>query len=92
MTKQEGTEQEVYEEFETTQGKTRPPPGMRPGVLVHLGQPKVVAVTSCVTAVVPSLLPVVMVHEAAHDDATVSFLLARSLAEKQNEEELEELG
>ena len=69
-------------------GQTRPPPEMRPGVLVNPGQPQVVAVTWCVAAVVPSLSTVVMVQEAAHDVARVSCLLARSLVE----EELEELG
>ena len=48
-------------------------PGVRPGVLVDLGQPQVVAVTSHVTAGLPSLSLVVMLQEAAHDDNTIAF-------------------
>ena len=36
---------------------------------------------------VPSLAPVVMVQEAAHDDATVAFLLAQALVAEQEAEE-----
>ena len=32
-TRQEGREEEVFEEYEAPRGQTRPPPGMRPGVL-----------------------------------------------------------
>ena len=36
---------------------------------------------------VPSLSPVVMVQEAAHDDATIAFLLSQSLLAQQRAEE-----
>ena len=46
---------------------------------------------ACPCSRVPHLTPVVMVQEAAHDDATISFLLEHILAEKQYEEEVKVL-
>ena len=61
---------------------------MRPGSLSDPGPPLQVAATaSYVAAGAPRLTPVVLVQDAALDDKTVAWLLERSLAERQREEE-----
>ena len=66
----------------------QPPPGMRPGSLSDPGPPQQVAATvGYVAAGAPRLTPVVLVQDAALDDKTIPWLLKRSLAERQREEE-----
>ena len=75
----ERREEEVEAEvlYDALRGQEQPPPGMRPGSLSDPG----------VAAWAPRLTPVVLVQEAALDDKTVAWLLERSLAERQLEEE-----
>ena len=74
--------------YDAPRGQEQPPPGMRPGSLSDPGPPQQVAATvGYVAAGAPRLTPVVLVQDAALDDKTVAWLLERSLAEQQREEE-----
>ena len=65
---------------------------MRPAPLSEFAGPQGGLVApSCPCGGVLSLVPVVIVQEAADDDTTIVFLLERALAEKQMEEEVKEL-
>ena len=66
-----------------------PPRGVRPAPLSEVArlQGRWVA-PACPCGGVPSLVPVVMVQEAAHDDATVSFLLSQTLSAEQEAKEV----
>ena len=69
-------------------GQEHPPPGERPAPLCEVAGPQGGLVATAVPCGgVPSLAPVVMVQEAAHDDATVAFLLAQALVAEQEAEE-----
>ena len=48
-------------------------------------------VPACPSGGVPSLVAVVMVQEAAHDDATVAFLVSQTLLAEKEAKEVEEL-
>ena len=82
-------EQQEDMEVETLAGlrsQTTPFPRMRPRVLKDPGPPWVAAArVGHVAAAVPCLTPVVLGQE--HDDSTVAWLLARSLAVQQREGE-----
>ena len=86
----ERREEEVEAEvvYDAERGQEQPPPGMRPGSLSDPGPPQQVAATvGYVAAGAPRFTPVVLVQDAAIDDKTVAWLLERSLAERQREEE-----
>ena len=51
------------------------------------GSQRVAVTAGYVAARVPRLTPAVMWQEAAHDDSSVAWLLAHSLADRQREEE-----
>ena len=67
-------------------GKEQPSPVERPASLSEVAGPQAAVTVGHVAAGVPCLTPVVMGPEAAQDDSTVAWLLARSLAERQREE------
>ena len=85
-------EGEVREVYEVLREQKPPLPGMRPAPLSEVAGPlgRLVA-PACPSGGVPALVPVVMVQEAAHDDATVSYLLSQTLLAKQEAKEVEEL-
>ena len=85
-------EEEVREVDDALEGQKRPPPGVRPAPLSEVAGPlgRLVA-PACPSGGVPALVPVVMVQEAAHDDATVSYLLSQTLLAEQEAKEVEEL-
>ena len=85
-------EGEVREVYEVPREQKPPLPGMRPAPLSEVAGPlgRLVA-TACPSGGVPALVPVVMVQEAAHDDATVSYLLSQTLLAEQEAKEVEEL-
>ena len=90
LTTASALEGEVREVYEVPQ---KPPlPGMRPAPLSEVAGPlgRLVA-PACPSGGVPALVPVVMVQEAAHDDATVSYLLSQTLLAEQEAKEVEEL-
>ena len=69
-------------------GQTQPSPGMRPAPLLEVAGPQGgLGAPAYPCGGVPSLVPVIMVQEAAHDDATIAFLLSQTLlAEKEAKE------
>ena len=85
-------EGEVREVYEVLREQKPPLPGMRPAPLSEVAGPlgRLVA-PACPSGGVPALVPVVMVQEAAHDDATVSYLLSQTLLAEQEAKEVEEL-
>ena len=78
----ERREEEAEVVYVAQRGQEQPPPGMWPGSLCDPGPP-----LGYVAAGAPRLAPVVLVQDAALDDKTVAWLLERSLAERQGEEE-----
>ena len=85
-------EEEVREVNDALEGQKRPPPGVRPAPLPEVAGPKGGLVApACPLGGVPTLVPVVMVQEAAHDDATVSYLLSQTLLAEQVAKEVVEL-
>ena len=77
-------EEEVEVELETHAGQraqTTPPLGAQPAPLFEVAGPQAAVTVGYVAAAVLCLTPVVMEQEAAQDDSTVAWLLARSLAE-----------
>ena len=85
-------EGEVRKVHEVLREQKPPLPGMRPAPLSEVAGPlgRLVA-PACPSGGVPALVPVVMVQEAAHDDATVSYLLSQTLLAEQEAKEVEEL-
>ena len=85
-------EGEVRGVYEVLREQKPPLPGMRPAPLSEVAGPlgRLVA-PACPSGGVPALVPVVMVQEAAHDDATVSYLLSQTLLAEQEAKEVEEL-
>ena len=69
----------------------RPPPGRgRCSLLTHRGRRRGWSVPVCPRSEVPLLAMPSFVSAPTHDDATVAFLLAQSLAARQQEEEAKE--
>ena len=84
-------EVEAHEQYYAPRRQEQPPPGVRPAPLSEVAGPQAAVTVGYVAAVAPSL-PVVLVADLLHDDATVQFLLQQSLlARAQEEEEAREL-
>ena len=77
---------EAHEQNNALWAQTQPPPGVLPAPLSEVAesQGRLVA-PACPCGGVPSLVPVVMVQEAAQDDATIAFLLSQTLLAKEME-------
>ena len=82
----------MREVYEVLREQNPPLPGMRPAPLSEVAGPlgRLVA-PACPSGGVPALVPVVLLQEAAHDDATVSYLLSQTLLAEQEAKEVEEL-
>ena len=88
--RKEGEEQCTYDAL---QGLSAPLPGTRPAPLLEVaGLQGRLVVPACPCGGVPSLVSVVMVQEAAHDDASVSYLFSRTLLAKEVEELKAQVG
>ena len=85
-------EEEVHEVYEVLREQKRPPPGERPAPLFEVAGPLGrLDVPACPSSGVPSLVAVVMVQEAVHDDATVAFLVSQTMLAEKDAKEVEEL-
>ena len=85
-------EEEVREVYDAFEGQKRPPPGERPAPLFEVSGPLGrLDVPACPSCGVPSLVAVVMVQEAVHDDATVAFLVSQTMLAEKEAKEVEEL-
>ena len=86
VTRQEGSEGEVHEECGAPRGPKPPLPGTRLASLSEVAAPQGrLVVPTCPCGGVSAVVPVVMMQVAAHDDATVSFLLSQALLAKEVE-------
>ena len=92
VTWQDGSEGVVHEVYDAPRGPKPPLRGMRPAPLSEVAGPQGRwVVPACPCGGVPALVPVVMVQEAVHGDATVSYLLLQALLAEQEAKEVEEL-
>ena len=91
MTRQKGSEEEVHEEHDAPRGP-KPPLGTWAAPLSEVARPQGrLVVPACQCGGVLALVSVVMVQEAAHDDATISNLLLQTLLAELEAKEVEEL-
>ena len=82
----DGEEVEAHE-HNAPRGQTQPPPGARPALLSEVARPQGRLVApACPCGGVPSLVPVVMVQVAAHDDASLLPALADTVGGAGGEE------